>query len=737
MRRFASLSVLLFSLLSLALFVLGQPPVEAGERAAPSSKRLTPKEEALIALGRRLFFDPVVSRSGARSCASCHDPEHGFSDPARISDDDLGRTRRHSQTLLDSHLNPSAHWDGEFETIEELVLARIGAIRGRKGQLGHGVSLADVIAQQLSSTDGVELTQETTGDDDEFIDEGTGGGGGDDGGGSYGGAERSRTSRGASSANPSSPRGATPESSGPAGGGCAKCGPAPGPAPGVKDPGEGGGSEGAQGAPATPDSGGGAAPDAGPYDAKAKDEKEAPKDDDARAKDDQGKAAVAKEAKEDKPSEAELKRRADALRRALRKLPLAQDLLQEGGRYDEAFAAAFGNSKVNTARIARAIAAYCRTLESTTSAYDRYVAGESAALSAEAQRGLALFKGRAACATCHSIEGEHPTFTDFQFHNTGVVWNSLSKDQRARLAAHDQTFRRRHDNLELALGADEGRARRSTRKADIRSFKTPTLRDVAKRGPFMHDGRFKTLTDVVAYYARGASPDPTKASHIKAFDANKQDLADLVAFMEALSGDTRPGLPAKAWRERAPKTRLRLVDADGKALADMPVRLSTVGDLAHANAGYATLPGVRRTDARGWVEFTNRRTTHTRVTLPGGLVPLQGALVPDSCRQAKVRVPVRGRAELVVHFPAGAKPPAVLAAEHVGTLVLPGHDVPRTRFTRGKVLELGRSQVVRYSGWLRTDVPPTVNVRIPGLAETHSEVVLDRDTPARLDLTAR
>ncbi len=120
--------------------------VRAGEPAAPAPRS---RHDALVELGRRLFHDPVASRSQARSCASCHDPEHGFSDPATRSTDEASRTRRHSQTLLNSHLNPSAHWDGAFGTIEDLVLARLGPIPGVPGRHGgvgrRGESLATAV----------------------------------------------------------------------------------------------------------------------------------------------------------------------------------------------------------------------------------------------------------------------------------------------------------------------------------------------------------------------------------------------------------------------------------------------------------------------------------------------------------------------------------------------------------------------------------------------------------------
>ncbi|MDA1195033.1 MAG: c-type cytochrome, partial [Planctomycetota bacterium] len=451
------------------------------------------------------------------------------------------------------------------------------------------------------------------------------------------------------------------------------------------------------------------------------------------------------EPKRDDPQEAEakrddpetLRRKADALRAKLAKLPLAEDVIEQGGRYDEAFTAAFGNPRVNAQRIARAIGAYSRSIASTTSPYDRFAAGQLDALSESAKRGLSLFQGEGRCATCHTLEGSHAALTDFGFHNTGVVWNRLSEDDRQRLAAHDETFRRKQDDLERPAAADEGRARISTRKGDLRAFKTPTLRDVARRGPYMHDGSFATLRDVVAYYARGASPDPAKASHVRAFAANERDVDDLVAFLESLNGEERPGLPAKAWRERADRTQLQFVDADGRPLAGLDVELAAVGDLAHAGAEIHAVPARLRTDDKGLIEFCNRRTTHTRLALPGGLVPTDGALVPDSCRKARVRVPVRGRTTLLVRFGDGVEPPAVLAAEHLGTIELPGHDRPRTRFARGDVLDLGRGTLVRYEAWLRTDVPASVQLRVPGLDEAKSHFVLERDQPIRVDLTTK
>src|SRR5262245_13991815 len=100
--------------------------------------------DAKVELGRRLFFDPAASRAGMRSCADCHVPEKAFSDGERTSRDDRGPTRRHSQTLVDGIDNPSAHWDGQFRDVEELVTARLSTT-GKKGS-GHGLDTSGAVA---------------------------------------------------------------------------------------------------------------------------------------------------------------------------------------------------------------------------------------------------------------------------------------------------------------------------------------------------------------------------------------------------------------------------------------------------------------------------------------------------------------------------------------------------------------------------------------------------------------
>ncbi len=529
------------------------------------SGRVSAKEAAKIELGRRLFFDPLVSRSGERSCASCHDPEYGFSDPARVSEDDIGNTIRHSQTILDSALNPTAHWDGEFNSVEALVTARIGLPQGRIGS--HGAPLLPSFAMpSIGTGQGAGFGEGTP-------SRRRGGGGG-----GYGGGTPSSPPPASGGHTPSTPRGGsspsrpdTPDA-------------APAAAPGARAP-ESGGGEGDAG-----DEGGEDYDDSG---------------DDASGGDEGGASDERRKPEEEKPVTA----------KELAKLPRVQDVLEQGGRYDEAFKAAFGNSSVTTARIAAAIGAYCRSVKSTESAYDRYAKGDKFAMSEAAVRGFKLFKGKAGCAKCHDHKAKHAPFTDFGFHNTGVSWLGLSDAEREELS-----------RSQLRAMMDQGRERFTNSGRDRRAFKTPTLRDLTRRGPFMHDGRFETLDEVVRHYAAGGSiasgsKDPRQDKLLRPFAVTDGEVADLVAFLESLTGDERPGLAKKAWHARASTSRLRLVDGKGKPLVGMPVRVLPVGDTLPGDSRRTSMTVNLVSDGKGWIEYAPPAKTHVRLLLPNGLTP--------------------------------------------------------------------------------------------------------------------
>ena len=174
--------------------------------------------------------------------------------------------------------------------------------------------------------------------------------------------------------------------------------------------------------------------------------------------------------------------------------------------YQAAFRKVFG-TELNPDGVARAIAAYERTILSGNSAYDRFRAGDDAALSASAQRGLALFEGKARCVKCHAGFN----FTDESYHNLGVGMDRPNPD----LGRHTVTKREEHRG----------------------AFKTPTLRDVAPRPPYMHDGSVRSLAEVIAFYNRGGTPNPWLSGEVRPLRLTPAEQADLVVFLEALTGE--------------------------------------------------------------------------------------------------------------------------------------------------------------------------------------------------------
>src|SRR5262249_41153635 len=154
------------------------------------------------------------------------------------------------------------------------------------------------------------------------------------------------------------------------------------------------------------------------------------------------------------------------------------DRLRHDGRYADAFHRAFGRD-VNRTDLARALASYVRAIRSGDSPFDRFMDGDRDALSAEARVGLEVFRGKGNCATCHN----GPNFTDEQFHNTGVAWTGTAL-------------------------ADPGRGGVTRLERDLGAFKTPTLREVGRTSPYMHDGSFATLEDGIAFYNGGGRPNP-------------------------------------------------------------------------------------------------------------------------------------------------------------------------------------------------------------------------------------
>ncbi len=462
--------------------------------AAAGEGRYDPKVE----LGRRLFMDPTVSRGGKFSCASCHDPERGFSDPRRFSEDETGTSRRHSQPVVDlSHEQP-LHWDGEFGSLNELLTARI-APPAEALQVAIGSRTRQF---ERSRATGLEPNEQ------QF---------------------QQTISR------------LTPPYYGPV---------TPGRPPPVS--------------------------------------------------------------------------------------PVLR--LGEDDRYDAAFRAAYGSSEVTTKRIIDALHAYVLSIRSLENAYDRYAAGDPAALGPAERRGLSLFTGKADCASCHTI-GESRRFTDDLFHNTGVAFRDITLEFGG------------------ALGGDGGAGELTFVAQDLGKFKTPSLRDVARRAPYMHNGAFATLEEVVDYYDKGGTLNGRLDKHVRPLALTEGERGDLVAFLKALTGDERPGVGPLPKQSR--RSRLKVVDLKGRPMKGLTVEVHAAGD--RLDGGRREPPQIAVTDPEGFLAFDFPAWTHVRLASEGHEIQY-GWMIPDSVRQMTVTAAPTGAVALKVRPAEGQKLPDHLLA---------------------------------------------------------------------------
>lgn len=167
-------------------------------------------------------------------------------------------------------------------------------------------------------------------------------------------------------------------------------------------------------------------------------------------------------------------------------------------------------------RLARALASYVSSIRSENNRYDMFVSGWPIVMSDLELEGLRLFRDKARCYLCHA-GGQ---FTDESFHNTGVAWRNGALEDRGRAAITGKSYHQ---------GA----------------FKTPTLREVARRGPYMHDGSLATLEDVIDFYDRGGNPNPYLDENIVPLHLSSAEKKALLAFLKTgLSGSIVEGSEA-------------------------------------------------------------------------------------------------------------------------------------------------------------------------------------------------
>ena len=278
--------------------------------------------------------------------------------------------------------------------------------------------------------------------------------------------------------------------------------------------------------------------------------------------------------------------------------------LAEDNRYDEGFRLAFGDAAITPQRVGDAVEAYVRSLSTAENPLDRYLAGSKDALTEQQTRGLELFRGKANCSQCHALDVKdgRAALTDGKFHDTGVAFGRPATGQGVVVVRQGQQF---------AVATDIGRGGTTFRADDDHAFKTPSLRDVARRAPYMHDASLTTLGAVVDYYDKGGTPNPNLDSRIKPLSLTASERLDLVAFLESLSGKERPGLAAApAYRRRT--LSLTVQDLEGRGMAKLTFSVVPCGDrLRGADVMPATFDVTTGDD--GTVSIPLPLSTHVRL----------------------------------------------------------------------------------------------------------------------------
>jgi cytochrome c peroxidase len=174
--------------------------------------------------------------------------------------------------------------------------------------------------------------------------------------------------------------------------------------------------------------------------------------------------------------------------------------------YKQLFKEAFGSEDIDPFMLTDAIATFEKTIISAESRFDKFLKGDKRALSNSELRGLHLFRTKARCMNCHN----GPLFSDNLFHNNGFQQNGDPQN-------------------------DKGYYLVSHKEEDIGKFKTPSLRDVMKTGPWMHNGLMKTMEDVLMHYNKGAKGNGGADAHVTTLFLTNKEQAELLAFLKAIS----------------------------------------------------------------------------------------------------------------------------------------------------------------------------------------------------------
>lgn len=214
---------------------------------------------------------------------------------------------------------------------------------------------------------------------------------------------------------------------------------------------------------------------------------------------------------------------------------LAEERLAQVPEYRERFKFVFGEEYPTWANALRAVAAFQRTLNSRGVPFDAFLKGDDKAVSDVAKRGYKLFTGKANCAQCH----DGALLSDGRYHKLGVpaspdFLNSPNKQITFRFEqASNGVARKVYESARDDLGLYYV----TKRAGDIGKFRTASLRELKHTAPYMHNGVFKSLPEVIDFYDRGGGKHPNQSPLVKPLELTQDEKADLLTFLEALSGD--------------------------------------------------------------------------------------------------------------------------------------------------------------------------------------------------------
>lgn len=222
----------------------------------------------------------------------------------------------------------------------------------------------------------------------------------------------------------------------------------------------------------------------------------------------------------------------------LKDLHLILKVVRQDKSYQSSFNTVFKipPQAITMDHVVKAIASYERSLIAADSAFDHYLFGrDRSRLSPSAARGYRLFRRKGNCANCHEITWNHALFTDNRFYNIGVGSKKLQAVLDAFISQFQAGKSTEAINLTKIQRSELGRFNVTKVIADIGKFKTPSLRNIALTGPYMHDGSMQTLKEVIEYYDKGGEKNRFLDAAIFPLKLTQQEKQDLLSFLQALT----------------------------------------------------------------------------------------------------------------------------------------------------------------------------------------------------------